>query len=64
MKTMPIAITLFSIVLPLLVVIILAIVGVTFSTWVYALLFIVCPVVAGIVWFVYKDMEKKVSKKV
>jgi hypothetical protein len=40
MKMKSVSILLFSIILPLLVVIILAIVGITFSTWVYALLFL------------------------
>jgi Flp pilus assembly protein TadB len=64
MKIKSVTILLFFIGLPLLIVIILAMTGMTFNTWVYALLFIICPVIAVIIWFIYKDMEKKVSKKV
>jgi hydrogenase-4 membrane subunit HyfE len=46
---------------PFLLVIILAISGITFNAWVYIILGITCPVVAGIVWFLYKGMERKVS---
>lgn len=45
---------------PLFIVIILALFGFFFQSWVYLLLVIVCPVVAG-VWFIYKDTERKVS---
>lgn len=47
--------------LPLFLVIILAIVGITFGFWVYMILGIVCPLVAGILWFMYREMEKKIA---
>ena len=50
-----------SVLLPLFVVAILAVFGVTFSFWVYLVLSIACLLVAGITWFLYKDMEKKVE---
>ncbi len=45
--------------LPLVVVVILAVFGATLNVWVYIVLAIVCPLVAGIIWFTYKDIEKK-----
>lgn len=33
--------------------------GVTFSSLAYLILFISCPAVAFIVWYIYRDMEKK-----
>lgn len=50
-----------SIFMPLFVVVILGVFGVTFSFWVYLILSITCLLVAGITWFLYKDMEKKVD---
>ncbi|MBI5203302.1 MAG: hypothetical protein HZA11_00120 [Nitrospirae bacterium] len=47
--------------LPLLVVIILAVAGITLNFWVYAILGVVCPTVAGAIWFIYKDTERKVK---
>lgn len=47
--------------LPLLVVIILAITGITLNFWVYIILAVVCPLVAGIIWYIYKDTEKKIK---
>jgi len=46
---------------PLLIVIILAIIGITLNFLVYIILAVVCPLVAGILWFIYKDMERKVT---
>lgn len=48
--------------LPLVVVAVLAIFGATLSVWVYIVLAVVCPLVAGIIWFTYKDVEKKIKK--
>jgi uncharacterized membrane protein len=42
-------------------VVVLALFGIILSFWVYLLLFITCPLVAGISWYIYKDMDKKVS---
>lgn len=47
--------------LPLLVVAVLAILGIILKSWVYLALLIVCPAVAGIVWYIYGDVRKKVS---
>ncbi len=48
--------------LPLVIVIVLATGGVTMNRGVYATLAIVCPVAAGIIWYMYKDTEKKMKK--
>lgn len=48
--------------LPLLVVLILAIAGITLNFWVYIILAIVCPLAAGIIWFIYKETEKKIKE--
>lgn len=48
-------------VFPLLIVVVLAVFGITFDTAVYAVLGVVCPIVAGFVWWIYKDMETKVT---
>lgn len=49
-----------AILLPLVIVIILAITGITLNVWVYVVvLSVVCPLAAGAVWFLYKDMERK-----
>lgn len=48
--------------LPLVVVVILALLGVTLSVWVYIVRAVVCPLAAGIIWFTYKDVEKKIKK--
>lgn len=47
--------------LPLLVVMILALFGITMDYWVYIILGIVCPLVAGSIWLIYKDTERKVN---
>jgi predicted membrane protein len=59
MKMKYLAITIISI--PLLVVFV-AIFGITFNVWTYLLLFILCPLAAGILWFIYRDMEKKLKR--
>ncbi|MBI4848285.1 MAG: hypothetical protein HY808_06880 [Nitrospirae bacterium] len=46
---------------PLLTVII-SLFGITFSIWTYLLLFILCPLAAGILWFLYRDMQKKLKR--
>lgn len=48
--------------LPLLVVIILAIAGITLNFWVYIILSVSCPIVAGIIWIIYKDTGKKIKE--
>jgi hypothetical protein len=48
--------------LPLVIVVALAIGGIMMNLWVYAILVIVCPVVAGIIWYMYKDTERKMNK--
>ena len=48
--------------LPLVIVIALAIGGITMNRWVYVILAIVCPVAAGIIWYMYKDAERKIKK--
>lgn len=48
-----------ALLLPLVIVIILAIAGITLNVWVYVVLALVCPLAAGAVWFLYKDMEKR-----
>jgi uncharacterized membrane protein len=50
-----------AVLVPLFVVVILAVFGVTFSFWVYLILSVSCLLAAGITWFLYKDMEKKVD---
>lgn len=47
--------------LPLFVVVILAIIGIILNLWVYIVLGMVCPLVAGVVCFIYKDMERKIT---
>ena len=44
---------------PLVIVIILATAGIILNVWVYVVLAVVCPLAAGAVWFLYKDMERK-----
>lgn len=47
---------------PLIVVTILALMGVTLSFWAYLLLAATCLLVAGVVfWFLYKDAVKQVA---
>ncbi len=47
--------------LPLAIVIILAVFGATLSVWVYIVLAVVCPLVVGIIWFLYKYEENKIK---
>lgn len=47
--------------LPLFVVIVLALFGFFFQFWFYLMLVIVCPVVAGVIGYIYRDTERKVS---
>ncbi len=47
--------------LPLMAVVILAVFGVSLSVWVYIVLAAVCPLVAAILWFTYKDFDKKMK---
>lgn len=44
---------------PLLVVAVLTATGRTFYLWVYVILAIVCPLVAGFLWFTYRNMERR-----
>jgi hypothetical protein len=48
--------------LPLIAAGIFALFGIIFSFWVYLLLAIICPIEAGILWFIYKDMERKIAE--
>lgn len=48
-----------ALLLPLVIVIVLAAVGITLSVWIYVVLAVVCPLAAGVTWFLYKDMERK-----
>jgi len=48
--------------LPLVIVIVLAIGGIMINQWVHVILAVICPVTAGIIWFMYKDMERKLKK--
>ncbi len=48
--------------LPLIIVIILAIGGITLSRWVYLILAIVCLLAAAMIWYMFKDTEKKMKK--
>ncbi len=48
--------------LPLVIVIVLAIGSITLSRWVYVILAIVCLVTAATIWYLYKDMERKMMK--
>jgi len=59
MKKQRIAILLFL--LPLLIVFLLAVGGIFLNTWVYVVLSIFCPLAAGVTWFLYKDMKRKIS---
>ncbi len=45
--------------LPLVIVIALAIGGVLMNSWVYVILVIVCPAVAGIYWYWHTDAKRK-----
>ncbi len=47
--------------LPLIVLLILALFGGKLSTWVYIVLGAVCFLVAGIIWFICRDLEKKMK---
>ncbi len=48
--------------LPLAIVIVLAIGGITMNRWAYVILAIVCPVAAGIIRHMYKDTDRKMKK--
>ena len=45
--------------LPLVIAVILAMVGIALNVWVYIVLVIVCPLAAVVVWFLYKEMERR-----
>ena len=47
--------------LPLPVGLVFTATGITFDIWVYVLLAIPCPAAAGLIWFIYREMEKKVE---
>jgi len=59
MKTRRITSLLFL--LPLLIVFLLAVGGIFLNAWVYVVLSIFCPLAAGVSWFLYKDMGRKLS---
>ncbi len=46
---------------PLVIIIVLAVMGITLDIWVYVVLAVVCPAVVGLIWYFYKDAEKKVT---
>ncbi len=46
---------------PLFIIIILAAVGITLNVWVYVIVAVVCPLAAGMIWFIYKDVEGKIK---
>ena len=46
---------------PLFIVIVLAVIGIMLNVWVYVVLAVVCPLAAGIIWFMYKDVEGKIK---
>lgn len=46
---------------PLLIVLVLAAFGMTFDTVVYAGLAVVCPIVAGVTWWIYREMDRRVN---
>lgn len=48
--------------LPLVVLGILALFGITFSFLVYLILAVICPLEAGALWLIYKDMERKIAE--
>ncbi len=48
--------------LPLIIVIILAIAGITLNRWVYMILAIACLFAAAIIWYMFKDTERKMKK--
>lgn len=45
--------------LPFLIVLILAAAGIILNHWVYIILGIVCPLVAGMIWLIYRGTTKK-----
>ncbi len=49
--------------LPLIIVIILAITGITLNVWVYVVLAVVCPLAAGVVWFLYYGFSIRTWKE-
>ncbi len=51
-----------ALLLPLVIVIVLAITGITLNIWIHVILAIVCPVAAFIIWNMYKDTERKMKK--
>ncbi len=60
MKTRHIFIPVVSL-LPLAAVVVLAMFGIVLDFWVYVILVIVCPVVAGFLLYASKIMDKKVA---
>ena len=47
--------------LPFVIIIVLALNGITMDRWVYVILAMVCPVAAGIIWYTHKDTERKMK---
>ncbi len=45
--------------LPVLIVLILAAAGISLDQWVYITVGIVCPLVAGAIWLIYRDAGEK-----
>ncbi len=50
-----------TVLFPLVAIIVLAIIGITLDTWVYLVLAVVCPAVVGLIWYIYKGAEKKLT---
>lgn len=48
--------------LPLIAAGIFALFGIILSFWVYLILAIICPLAAGILWLIYRDMERKIAE--
>ena len=48
-------------ILPLLIIIMFAVAGIILNFWVYVILGVLCPTAAGVIWFIYKDTERKVK---
>lgn len=46
---------------PLFIVIVLAVIGIMLNVWVYVVLAVVCPLAAAMIWFIYKDVERKMK---
>ncbi len=50
-----------AVLFPLVTIIVLVIIGITVDTWVYLILPVVCSAVVGLIWYIYKGAEKKLT---